>query len=73
MAPNGVAMADDEPEQVLEVMENEWRANPYRIREKTGLEKGTVNSALVTLMREGEVRQVTRGLYEYIGENNNND
>lgn len=71
MVPNVVEMADDETEAVREVMEDEWRANPYLIRERTGYEKGTVNTALVTLMRRGVVRQVTRGLYEYAeGENN---
>lgn len=63
-------MTDEETSAVLDVMEDEWRANPYLIREETGLEKGTVNSVLVTLMRRGEVRQVTRGLYEYTGDDN---
>lgn len=61
-------MAEDETDDVLAVMRDEWRANPYLIREETGFEKGTVNTALVTLMRRGDVRQVTRGLYEYTGD-----
>lgn len=66
-------MAEDTTEEVLDVMREEWRANPYLIREKTELEKGSVNTALVTLMRRGKVRQVTRGLYEYTGDNNDRE
>lgn len=67
MTSNHGVMTEEETEAVLAVMEEEWRANPYLIREQTDLEKGTVNTALVTLMRQGEIRQVTRGLYEYTG------
>lgn len=66
-------MAEDTTEAVLDVMRDEWRANPYLIREETDLEKGSVNTALVTLMRRGEVRQVTRGLYEYTGDDNDSE
>lgn len=66
-------MAEDTTEAVLAVMRDEWRANPYLIREETDLEKGSVNTALVTLMRRGEVRQVTRGLYEYTGDDNDTE
>lgn len=59
-------MADEEVQAVLDVMQEERRANPYLIRERTGLDKGPVNTALVTLMRRGAVRQVTRGLYELV-------
>ena len=67
MAQNAEVMAEEDSEKVLRVMREEQRANPYLIREKTDLEKGAVNTALVTLMRRGEIRQVTRGLYEYAG------
>lgn len=61
-------MAEEANDAVLGVMREAGRANPYLIREETGFEKGTVNTALVTLMRRGTVQQVTRGLYEYTGE-----
>lgn len=39
-------------------------ANPYHIREETGLDKGDVNTVLNRLGRAGYLQQVTRGLYE---------
>lgn len=54
----------DDDEAVLGVLRDEWRANPYLIRQETGLGKGEVNTALNRLARAGRVRQVTRGLYE---------
>lgn len=41
----------------------EGRSNPYLIREETGMNKGTVNTVLNRLARQGYVRQVTKGLY----------
>jgi len=54
---------DDRDLAVLAVMVD-GRANPYLIREETGLDKGDVNTVLVRLARAGYVEQVTRGLYE---------
>jgi DNA-binding IclR family transcriptional regulator len=48
---------------VLELL-YEGRANPYLIREETGLNKGDTNTVLNRLGRAGCVEQVTRGLYE---------
>ncbi|MFP9191262.1 hypothetical protein ACLI4Q_06315 [Natrialbaceae archaeon A-CW1-1] len=69
---------DDRDLAVLAVMVD-GRANPYLIREETGLDKGDVNTVLVRLARAGYVEQVTRGLYEITDkgletvENNNSD
>ena len=52
----------DEDREVLSVLAA-GRANPYRIREETGLDKGDTNTALVRLGRAGYAEQVTRGLY----------
>ena len=52
----------DEDREVLSVLAA-GRANPYRIREVTGLDKGDTNTALVRLGRAGYAEQVTRGLY----------
>ena len=54
---------DDRDREVLEVL-GEGRANPYLIREKTGLDKGDTNTVLNRLARAGLAQQVTRGLYE---------
>lgn len=51
---------------VLEVLKEEQRANPYLIREETELGKGDVNTALTRLTSAGWVRKVTRGLYEFV-------
>lgn len=53
-------------EQVLDVLRDEHRANPYRIREQTQLGKGEINTSLVRLTSAGWVRKVTRGLYEFV-------
>ncbi|WP_202593743.1 hypothetical protein [Halolamina rubra] len=54
---------DDRDREVLEVLAD-GRANPYLIRNETGLDKGDTNTVLTRLGRAGYVRQVTRGLYE---------
>lgn len=56
----------DEEEAVLATLKAEKRANPYLIREQTGLDKGTVNTALTRLTSAGWAAKVTRGLYEYV-------
>jgi Mn-dependent DtxR family transcriptional regulator len=54
---------DDRDSNVLAVLAD-GRANPYLIREETGLNKGDINTVLNRLARAGYVEQVTRGLYE---------
>lgn len=53
-------------EDVIDVMQEEWRANPYLIRDQTGHGKGDVNTALSNLTSAGWVRKITRGLYEFV-------
>lgn len=56
----------DTEEEVLDVLREEWRANPMLIREETSLGKGTINTALSNLTSAGWVLKVTRGLYEFV-------
>lgn len=56
----------DTEEDVLDVLRDERRANPYLIREQTGHGKGAVNTALTQLTSAGWVEKVTRGLYEFV-------
>jgi predicted transcriptional regulator len=58
-----VELTDDDIA-VLKIMKQEERANPYLLREETGLSKGDINTILNRLGRAGLIRQVTRGLYE---------
>jgi len=53
---------DDRDREVLAVLAG-GRANPYLIREETGLSKGAVNTVLNRLGRNGLAEQVTQGLY----------
>lgn len=55
-------------EKVLKVLKQEGRANPKLIREQTDLDKGTVNTVLGRAAQHGDVRKVTRGLYDYTGD-----
>jgi len=59
----GMVELDDRDREVLKVLA-EGRANPYLIRERTGLGKGDTNTVLNRLARAGLAQQVTRGLYE---------
>jgi DNA-binding PadR family transcriptional regulator len=63
----GMVTLDERDCDVLAVLED-GRANPYLIREETGLGKGDVNTVLNRLGRSGYVRQVTTGLYEMTDE-----
>jgi Mn-dependent DtxR family transcriptional regulator len=54
---------DKRDREVLEVLAD-GRANPYLIREETGLSKGDTNTVLNRLGRLGAIEQVTRGLYK---------
>jgi len=56
---------DDDEEQILQVLKQEGRANPLRIREQTDIRKEYVSRKLDNLVRAGWVRRVTRGLYEF--------
>jgi len=64
LATEDMAELNDRDREVLELLADGRRANPYLIREQTGLDKGDTNTALVRLSRAGYVEQVTRGLYE---------
>ena len=70
MAMNELAMdyPSEDDEAVLEVLKEEGRASPKLIRDRTGLDKGDVNTALVRAGRHGDVKQVVRGLYDYTGD-----
>jgi DNA-binding Lrp family transcriptional regulator len=57
---------DNEEEQILQVLKDEGRANPLRIREQTDIRKEYVSRKLDNLVRAGWVRRVTRGLYEFV-------
>jgi hypothetical protein len=56
----------DTEDDIIDVMREERRANPYLIRQQTDLGKGDVNTALSNLTSAGWVRKVTRGLYEFV-------
>lgn len=56
----------EKEDRVLSVLQEENRANPYLLRQETGLGKGDVNTALTRLTSAGWVRKVTRGLYEFV-------
>jgi hypothetical protein len=59
---------DDRDEEVLDVMRTEGRANPYLLRQETGIDKGDINTSLNRLASHHFVQKVTRGLYEYTGD-----
>lgn len=59
---------DDREQTVLDVVREEHRVNPMRVREATDLRKQYVNDALRQLEKAGYIRKVNRGLYEYIGD-----
>ncbi|MFW5905855.1 MAG: hypothetical protein ACOCUO_03330 [archaeon] len=69
-APTHVVNEDFEPtdndEAVLGVLKDEQRANPKLLRERTELRKQRINDALRNLRAAGWVRQITRGLYEFV-------
>lgn len=56
----------DIEDDIVDVFMEEWRVNPYLIREKTDYGKETVNTALSNLSSAGWIRKVTRGLYEFV-------
>lgn len=60
---------DENERAVLDVLREERRVNPLRVREQTEIRKQYVNDALRQLRKLGVVRKVTKGLYEYVPEN----
>jgi Mn-dependent DtxR family transcriptional regulator len=58
-----MADLDDRDRAVLNAM-TDGRCNPMLIRERTGLDRGDVNTVLNRLARAGLVTSVTRGLYQ---------
>ncbi|UPV73186.1 hypothetical protein M0R89_11570 [Halorussus limi] len=58
-------------EKVLDVLEDEYRATPYLLRERTDLSKQRLNRVLNRLRASGDVTKVCRGLYE-IGDGHTN-
>jgi len=60
---------DEQEQQVLDVLRREGRANPYLIREETGLRKQYVSRALTGLRKAGVVEKREPGLYDHVPEN----
>lgn len=56
----------DSEDAIMAVLADEGRANPFLIREQTGLSKQVVNQALSNLTAAGWVEKRTRGLYDYV-------
>lgn len=56
----------DKTQAVLEIMKDEWRANPGLIRERTELSRQEVGERLKRLIAMDLVEKVCRGLYEYV-------
>ena len=69
--PNENFEPTENQEAVLEVLEEEHRVNPLRVRNETGLEKQRVNDALGSLVDAGWIRRVNRGLYEFVDDPRN--
>lgn len=56
----------DNDDAILSVLVDYGMANPYLLREETGLSKGDVNNSLSRLTAAGWVKKITRGLYEFV-------
>lgn len=59
---------DENERAVLDVLREERRVNPMRVRDQTDIRKQYVNDALRQLRKLGVVEKVNRGLYEYVPE-----
>ena len=57
---------DDREEDVLNVLKEEGRVNPYLVRQRTEYGKGEINTSLKSLSDAGWIRRVCRGLYEFV-------
>jgi len=60
-------------DEIIEVMQDEGRVNPLRLRQRTDLRKQRINRALNQLVANERVRKVCRGLYELDGDNAGDD
>lgn len=56
---------NERDEEILAVLRDEGRVTPYLVRQRTGYDKGDVNTTLAKFARHGWISQVTRGLYEF--------
>jgi len=56
----------DEEDSVVNLLKEEQRVNPLRVRDVTGLTKQRVNDILGNLVAAGWIRKVNRGLYEFV-------
>lgn len=56
----------DRQERVLDVLKDEYRVNPLRVRVVTDISKQRVNDELGSLVDAGWIRRVNQGLYEYV-------
>lgn len=56
----------DVDEAVLDVLRHEQRANPFLIREESGLSKQQINESLKQLAAAGWVNKRTRALYDFV-------
>lgn len=57
---------DEDEDRVLAVIREEYRVNPRRVRDVTGMRKQDVNEALQQLERVNWIKKVARGLYEFV-------
>lgn len=64
--PNENFEPSESQEAVLGVLKEEYRANPLRVRNVTGLGKQRVNNDLGSLVDAGWVHHVNQGLYEFV-------
>jgi len=56
----------EQEESVVELLKEEHRVNPLRVRDVTGLGKQRVNDLLGNLVAAGWIRKVNQGLYEFV-------
>ena len=66
--PNENFEPSESQEDVLDVLKEEYRVNPLRVRNETGLGKQRVNNDLGSLVDAGWIRHVNQGLYEFIAD-----
>lgn len=57
---------DERERAVLDLLREEHRVNPLRVRERLDMRKQYVNEALRQLEKAGFIKKVTRGLYEFV-------
>lgn len=64
--PNENFEPSESQEDVFDVLKEEYRVNPLRVRNVTGLGKQRVNDDLGSLVDAGWIRHVNQGLYEFV-------